>query len=264
MMSMTRPREGAWTALVTGAGSGIGRAIAQRFAADGASVLCADINADGAQETATAIEAAGGTAQAFEADVCDEAAVARMVEAALAMGGRLDAVAANAGAMVEGSILALSLEDWERALRLNATAAFLTARACLPHLVDSGDGALVFTTSTVALSGMKGVAGYSAAKGAVAALTRQLAADFADKGVRINAVAPGAVRTPLSESQFRARARAEKHFDELLEQVIQRYPLSRWGEADEIAALVAFLAGPGGRWITGQIIPVDGGLLELR
>jgi NAD(P)-dependent dehydrogenase (short-subunit alcohol dehydrogenase family) len=263
-MNDGQQREGAWTALVTGAASGIGKAIAQRFAKDGASVLCADINAEGAEAVATAIQSEGGEAHAVHADVSDESSVAAVVETALEWTGRIDAVAANAGAMIEGDILSLSLDDWERSLRLNATAAFLTARATLPHLVQSGDGALVFTTSTVALSGMKGVAGYSAAKGAVAALARQLAADFADKRVRVNAVAPGAVRTPLSESQFRARAKNDADFDALLDQVIQRYPIARWGQAEEIAALVAFLAGPGGRWMTGQIIPVDGGLLELR
>ena len=111
---------------------------------------------------------------------------------------------------------------------------------------------------------MKGVAAYSASKGAVAALTRQLAADFAGEGVRVNAVAPGAVRTELSESQFRARAASEAAFEDLLQAVIERYPLSRWGTADEIAALVAFLLGADSGWITGQIIPVDGGLLETR
>lgn len=252
------------TTLVTGAGSGIGRAIAYRVAEDGDCVVCADIDADSADETATEIASAGGRAFPVTVDVADEASVAAMVNATLAEAGSLDAVAANAGIMVEGGILSLTLDDWMRVMQVNATGAFLTARATLPHLVSSGRGTLVFTASTVALSGMKGVTAYSASKGAVAALTRQLAADFAGNGVRVNAVAPGAVRTALAESQFRARATNQEEFEDLLEKVIQRYPLSRWGVPAEIAEMVAFLLGPKSGWITGQIIPVDGGLLETR
>lgn len=252
------------TALVTGAGSGIGAAIARRFAADGFQVACADLNETGAAAIVAAIQAAGGHALAVPVDVADEASVAAMADAVLAWSGRIDAVAANAGGMVEGALLSVTLADWNRALAVNATGAFLTARAVMPSLLASGAGTLVFTASTVALSGMKGVAAYSAAKGAVAALTRQLAADYADKGVRVNAVAPGAVRTPLSESQFRARATDEAHFESLLDQVIQRYPIPRWGQAEEIAEAVLFLGTERSSWITGQILPIDGGLLQTR
>ena len=252
------------TTLVTGAGSGIGRAIASRVAEDGDRVVCADIDADRADETAAGIASAGGRAIPVKVDIADEASVDAMVRTTLEETGSLDAVAANAGIMVEGGILSLTLDDWMRVMQVNATGAFLTARATLPHLMSSGRGALVFTASTVALSGMKGVAAYSASKGAVAALTRQLAADFAGDGVRVNAVAPGAVRTALSESQFRARAANRDEYEALLEQLIKRYPLSRWGMPEEIAATVAFLLGPESGWITGQIIPVDGGLLETR
>ena len=251
-------------ALVTGAGSGIGRATARRLAADGYGIVCADLNAEAARAVAEEIAAAGGAALAVEADVADEASVAAMAEAAVAWAGGLRAVVANAGIMVEGGLLSLSLADWNRAMAGNATGAFLTARAVMPHLVADGKGTLVFTASTVALAGMKGVAAYSAAKGAVAALTRQLAADFAGQGVRVNAVAPGAVRTPLSESQFRARAASEAEFDALLAQVIARYPLPRWGSPEEIAEAIAFLATERSSWMTGQIMPIEGGLLELR
>lgn len=248
------------TAIVTGAGSGIGRATAIRLATEGMAVLCTDRDAAAAAATAAAI---GAGARACKADVTDEAEVAAMVAEALAWTGRIDSCVANAGAMVEGEITALALADWTRALTVNATGAFLTARAVLPHLEAGGAGTLVFTASTVGLAGMKGVAAYSAAKGAVVALTRQIAADYAGRGVRVNAVAPGAVRTPLSEAQFRARAADATEFEALLEQVIRRYPIARWGRPEEIAEVIAFLATPRSAWMTGQILPVEGGLLEL-
>ena len=251
------------TAIVTGAGSGIGRAIAERLAADGYAVVCADLNQTAATVAAAELTAQGHRALALHTDITDEGSVADMAHSAIDWTGRIDTCVANAGAMVEGDILSVSLDDWNRALRVNATGAFLTARAVLPHLVDQR-GTLVFTASTVGLAGMKGVAAYSAAKGAVVALTRQLAADFAARGVRVNAVAPGAVRTPLSEAQFRARAADDAEFHKLLDQVIGRYPISRWGTSAEIAEVVHFLATDRSSWMTGQILPVDGGLLELR
>lgn len=251
------------TAIVTGAASGIGLAIATRLAAEGMAVVCADRNLQGAEHLAQALVQAGHQAIATHTDITDEASVTAMANAAIGWTGRIDTCIANAGAMVEGDILSLSLDDWNRALTVNATGPFLTARAVMPHLLVQG-GTLVFTASTVGLTGMKGVAAYSAAKGAVVALTRQLAADYAARGVRVNAVAPGAVRTPLSESQFRARATDEDGFQALLAQVIGRYPISRWGTPEEIAEVVLFLATERSSWMTGQIIPVDGGLLELR
>ncbi|WP_157961800.1 SDR family NAD(P)-dependent oxidoreductase [Acuticoccus kandeliae] len=251
------------TAVVTGAASGIGRATARRFAEDGASVLVADRDGEGAEAVAALLREDGFAARAAAVDVADEASVAAMVEAAIAWTGRIDTVAANAGIMVEGSILSVSVANWQRAMDVNSTGAFLTARHALPHLVKSA-GTLVFTASTVALAGMKGIAAYAASKGAVAALARQLAADFAEHGVRVNAVAPGAVRTPLSESQFRARAKDDAEFEALLGQVIARYPLKRWCTPEEIAEVILFLATSRSAWITGQILPVDGGLLELR
>lgn len=250
------------TIIVTGAGSGIGRAIALRFAEDGYAIACADIDGASAEKTAEMI-GRNGSAIALQCDVTQEASVAEMVSETISWAGRIDCVAANAGAMVEGGILSLSLEDWHRAINTNATGAFLTARTVLPHL-QQHKGSLVFTCSTVALAGMKGVTAYSAAKGAIAAMTRQLAADFAADGVRVNAVAPGAVRTPLSESQFRSRAKDEAEFEVLLSQVIQRYPLQRWGTPEEIADMVHMLGTDRSSWVTGQILPVDGGLLELR
>lgn len=255
---------GRQTVIVTGAASGIGRRTAERFAADGWAVVCADLDGDGAAQLARGLEGAGHIARAVKVDVAQEAASITMAASAMEWTGQIDALIANAGIMVEGDALSVSVEDWRRVMEVNATGAFLSARAVLPQMLKQKAGAIVFTASTVGLSGMKGVAAYSASKGAVIALTRQLAADFAADGIRVNAVAPGAVRTPLSEAQFRARARSEEEFEDLLTAVIDRYPLKRWGTTDDIAEAFLYLASNRSGWITGQILRVDGGLLELR
>ena len=253
------------TAIVTGAGGGIGRSIAQLFAEDGARVLVADTNADGARETVAQITATEGlSAQAHTVDICDEASLSAMVEAAIAWGGGVDVLVANAAIMVDGDILTISPDDWRRALEVNATGTFLTVRAVLPAMIERGKGAIVLTASTVGLVGMKGGAAYTASKGAVVALARQLAAEYAGSNIRVNAVAPGAIRTDLSMTQLRSRARDPAHLAELEARMVGRYPLARWGEAEEIAQGVLYLASDRASWTTGVVLTIDGGLLETR
>lgn len=165
------------TAIVTGAASGIGRAIADRFAANGMAVLVVDRDAGRVADTATRIAAAGGQARAFPADVADTAAMDGMAQSAGDWTGRIDACVANAGIMVEGFVLSVSPDDWDRAMAVNAKGAVLTARAVIPSMLAQGKGTLVFTRVHCGTGGDEGGAAYSASKGAVAALTRQIAAD---------------------------------------------------------------------------------------
>ncbi len=252
------------TAIVTGAGGGIGRAIAALFARDGASVVVADRNGDGAAETVRSIAADGGRAIAVETDICSEASLEKMVGSTLAWTGRIDVLAANAGIMADGDVLTVTPQVWRQALEVNVTGSFLTVRAVLPSMIERRTGSIVFTASTVGLAGFKGAAAYSASKGAVVAMTRQLAADYAGSNIRVNALAPGAVRTALSESQMHARARTPEELAELERVMIARYPLSRWGTPEEIAQAALYLASDRSSWTTGIILAVDGGLTATR
>jgi NAD(P)-dependent dehydrogenase (short-subunit alcohol dehydrogenase family) len=249
---------------VTGAGAGLGQAMARALAAEGATTICADLDGDSARGTAAAIAAAGGRALGVTVDVRAEDSVADAVAMSLDFAGGLDTVIANAGVMVDGDALSVDLDGWRRAFDVNVTGVFLTVRATLPSLQAAGGGAIVLTASTVGLVGVRGAIAYGATKGAVVAMTRQLAADYAAEGIRVNAVAPGAVRTALSEGQLRSRARDESDYTHLEEALIARYPMGRWGEPGDVAEAVVYLASDRSGWVTGVVLPVDGGLTAVR
>lgn len=255
-MTVPRRLEGR-TALVTGAASGLGRATALRFAAEGAAVLCADLDGDGAGATAAAARDAGGEADGARLDVTDLAAV----EALVAERGGVDVLFHAAGIVGEGSATTVSPETWERVLTVNLTGTWHAARAVLPGMVARGGGSIVLLASTAAIAGVPGIAAYAAAKGGVTALTRQMAVDYAAAGVRVNAICPGTIPTPLVEQAWAARGRlADDDAETVAEQVALQYPLQRLGRPEDVASLAAFLASGESGWITGAALPLEGGL----
>jgi NAD(P)-dependent dehydrogenase (short-subunit alcohol dehydrogenase family) len=245
-------------ALVTGAGSGIGRASAQLFASEGAAVAVVDLREDAATETAGKISADGGRAVAIGADVTDADAIAAAVARTADELGRLDVVYNNAGIGSTGSVADAAEDDWDRCVAINAKGTFLTSRASVPHLEASGGGAIVNQGSVAALVGVANFAAYCAAKGAVVALTRSMAIDLAPRGIRVNVICPGTVFTPLMEPMLTARGGGD--MAKGLAMTVAKYPIGRLGTPEEIARLALFLASDDAAFITGSTFTADGGM----
>ncbi len=239
--------------LVTGAGSGIGRAAAQLFAKEGARVVVVDQNDADAQATVASIRGAGGEALAVGADVSREADCRAMVERALAAYGRLNVAFNNAG--IGGSGFPVGDEEevaWDRVVGVNLKGVFLSMKYELPALIAAGGGAIVNTASVAGLVGERGIGVYAASKHGVVGLTRTAALDYIGQGVRINAVCPGATRTQLLAAWFQ---------DPKVEEfILSRHPIGRVAEPEEIARVVLFLASDDASFIVGQALAVDGGL----
>ncbi|MEV0318572.1 SDR family NAD(P)-dependent oxidoreductase [Streptomyces sp. NPDC050658] len=239
--------------VVTGAGSGIGRATALAFAGEGAKVLVADLNAEGAARTAAGIEAGGGTAVAVVGDLSEQRVVDEVVATALKAFGGIDVLVNNAGIMDSMSAAAdVTDAEWERVLRINLTAPFLLTRAALPHMLAAGRGSIVFTASEASLRGSAAGAAYTASKHGIAGLTKSLAVTYRNKGIRANAIAPGGTITNIQVDADR---------DALGPQALGAY-LGNVGQpapAETQAAAVLFLASAAARNINGVVLPVDGG-----
>jgi NAD(P)-dependent dehydrogenase (short-subunit alcohol dehydrogenase family) len=245
------------TAIVTGAGSGIGEASAHRFSEEGAAVVCVDVNGDSAERTAAAIQAAGGQALAVHADVSTDEGNARMVSAAVDAFGGLDVLHANAAIQVMGLLEATTPEDWDRLHSVNLRGVFLGVKRAVPELRRRGGGAIVITASVLGIVGDPDLPAYGAMKGGVRSLCRALATAYGRDGIRVNTVCPGDVETPLLKEFFDFQADPEAARKEITD----RYPLRRFAQPNDVANAVVFLASPEGSYVTGTDIVVDGGLL---
>lgn len=235
--------------IVTGAGSGIGAATARRFSQEGASVVIADISDEKLAATQASLPAERTLARATDVSKFDD--VKALVEAAVARFGRLDVIHNNAGIAVQGKVDEASLDDWARTLAVNVGGVFHGARAAIPHLLKTR-GSIVNTASVSGLGGDWDMSFYNASKGAVANFTRALALDYGRQGVRVNAVAPSLTFTGMTQDI--------KSDPKLLAKFAERIPLGRGAEPEEIAAVVAFLASADAGFITGVVLPVDGGV----
>src|SRR6184192_3369973 len=240
-------------ALVTGGGSGIGRASALTFAREGAKVIVADMAVEGGEETVHLIEQRGGEALFVKAEVSQAAAVEALIARAVQTYGRLDCAHNNAG--IEGSAATTTEyaeEMWERVIAINLKGVWLCMKYEIPQMLKQGGGAIVNTASTAGLVGLEGSPAYCASKGGVIQLTRAAALDYAKAGIRVNAVCPGVIRTPMVERLVGTEAEAG---------LIAMEPIGRMGKPEEVAEAVVWLCSDAASFVTGNAMPVDGGLV---
>jgi 2-keto-3-deoxy-L-fuconate dehydrogenase len=244
-------------AVVTGAGSGIGRASAVLFAKEGAFVALVDRDSAGMQETLAAIRGAGGGGSEHLGDVGDTGFAQATVEAIVSQHGRLDVLMTAAGWSCGGTVVTTDPAEWDAVFRTNVGGTWLWSRAAVPHMQRQGKGSIITLASQLAFAGGRGNSAYIAAKGAIVSLTRTMAVDFAPDGIRVNAIAPGAIDTPMLRRSFARHADPEP----VREASRQRHAMKRFGRAEEIAETALHLASDASSFTTGTVMPVDGGWL---
>lgn len=242
-------------ALVTAAGSGIGRAGALAMAAEGARVVVTDLRADLAEETAAAIRAAGGAAEAAALDARDDAAIRATVAAVVERHGRIDVLHSHAGVQIAGKLEAVSADEMDLAWALNVRAHFVAAQAVLAPMRAQGGGSVIVTASNSGCQYDRGMISYATTKHAAVAMVRQMAADYARENIRFNALCPGFVDTPFNagfERQMGGRKALEGY-------VAETIPMGRWASVEEIAEGIVYLASPKSSFVTGLALVIDGG-----
>jgi len=237
-------------AVVTGAGSGIGRVIALTFAGEGAAVGILDIDVEAARSVVSEIEAAGGTAAAFALDVADAEAVAETMKAVSETLGGLDILVNNAGITRDNLLIRMSPADWDLVLSINLKGAFNCTRAAVRPMMSARWGRIINIASVIGQMGNIGQANYAASKAGLVALTKTTAREFASRNITANAIAPGFIQTPMTE----------KLSEKVIEGLSDKILLKRLGTPEDVANLVAFLASDDADYITGQTVNVDGGM----
>ena len=246
-------------ALITGAASGQGRAAAALFGAHGARVVVADVNDEGSSETVRMLEESGSEAIAVHADVSVRADVDAMVGAAIERYGRLDVLYNNAAVQMSGRLVDCTEDDWDLTIATNLSAIFWACRAALPHLLEGEGGSVINTASTLGLIGSEGYAAYGAAKAGLVLLTKQIAVEYGP-AVRANVIAPGSIDTP----RFRKVLDSTPGASDFVEGLKRTIPVRRLGTADDVARIALFLASDLSSYVSGAVIPADGGLAVFR
>ena len=247
-------------AIITGASSGFGRATAVRFAEEGARLVLGDLDEDGGRETVALIERTEGAAEFVLGDIATEAGAAALVERARATFGTVDILVNNAGISQPEmkDTWNASEESWDRVIRINLKSVYLCSRATIPILLEKGSGSIVNVASIAATRAVGG-ASYAAAKGGILSYTRLVSRELAARGVRINCVSPGYMRTPMSTGERLGLSVAEQ--EERLEKLTRRVPMRRSGSPTDIADAIVYLSSDEAGYVTGQELVVDGGYL---
>lgn len=242
-------------AFITGAGSGMGKAQASLFAKEGAKVIAADINLDGVKKVVEQIKAEGGDALAVEIDVSNKSSVEAAVNIGLQQYGRIDILSNTAG-ILDGYAPTLETSEdlWNRTININLKGVYYVTNAVLPQMIENGQGTVINIASIAAFVAGGGGAAYTASKHAIAGYTKQLSFDYGKKGIRANAIAPGAIETGMTKQIF------EEGSAEVME-AVNSVPAGRYGQAEEIASVALFLASEDSSFMHGAIVPVDGGWL---